>query len=156
MACNRSIPFASPDFACIMEPMRDPIWKQIADHLHSPMAIFGHHLRGGPRKIEFNRDLTTFLDCPSIGALRLGQSAFWAAGVALHLGFETVGLVGVDITPDRFNNEAHLREVQEAYRRLNETAENMGRKLINLNPESHLSTVPFGSWSDIRPKHRES
>jgi len=156
LSCNRSIPRVATDFGVVFEPGRDSVWEDVKRR--PPMMTFGHHARGCPRKVEvISRDVSKWLpEADHEGrSLRLGQCPFWAAGIALWMGFETVGLIGVDITPDRFNNKAHLFEVEEAWGRLAKLAEKMDRKLVNLNPETYLKAVPLGKGSDIRPKRRE-
>ena len=151
IACNRSVTFASPDFALCVEPPRDDdIWAIIREA--APLITFGHHDKGCPRKVVFDRDVAKWLPAPNpTKRLALGQSSFWAAAVALWLGFETVGLIGVDITPDRFP-EQWMPGIEEAWGRLHETAGIMGRKMVNLNPDTHLKAVPVGTWEEVRTK----
>ena len=150
IACNRSV-CQWTDFALCVEPPRDAeMWAIMREA--APLITFGHHDKGCPRKVVFDRDVAKWLPAPNpTKRLALGQSSFWAAAVALWLGFETVGLIGVDITPDRFP-EQWMPGIEEAWGRLHETAGIMGRKMVNLNPDTHLKAVPVGTWEDVRTK----
>ena len=82
--------------------------------------------------------------------VRLGQSPFFAAAVAIHLGFETIGLIGVDLTEDRYPD---VSRENESWRRLAELAGRLGSRLVNLSPTSRLETVTKGDWTDVRKRN---
>ena len=81
--------------------------------------------------------------------LTLGQSPFFAAAVAAHLGFETIGLIGVDLTEDRWPD---VTRENEAWGRLATVVSGMGSRIVNLSPESRLEVVPKGPWEEVRRK----
>lgn len=83
------------------------------------------------------------------GTLRLGQSPFYAVAVAAHLGFETVGLIGVDYTEDRWPDVAGINRTWET---LLGVVGDMGTKVVNLSPASRLTAVPQGRWEEVRTK----
>lgn len=166
IACNRAVTFASPDFAVCVEPHRDKtIWNIMAE---APVfAVFSHvtpehiHPRGAkkihPRFVHITcSDVLQWIDIAPLlddgkRRLRLGQSTFWALAVAIVLGFETIGVIGLDLTEDRFKDK-QLATSEDAYGRLRTIAESMGRRIINLNPESRLKALPSGTWEEVRRK----
>lgn len=83
--------------------------------------------------------------------LRLAQSPFYAAAVAAFLGFETIGIIGVDMTPDRYD-DGEVERANKAWGRLNSVVAGMGSRLVNLSPESRLVAVEQGKWEEVRGK----
>lgn len=155
LGSNRSVGFCDPDFAVSVEPIRSGIWAEIKPR--APLVNFCQHGKGMPRTVQFELDAAKWLPVPQRAptcprSLRLGQSTFWGIALALYLGFERVGVVGLDLTPDRYAPH-QLIEPEEAYDRLLETADQMGRRIFNLNPESHLQALPSGEWDEVRPKN---
>ena len=155
IGCNRSVPICSPDFAVCVEPARDKaIWHVIAEA--SPFVIFSHIERPHPRAVQINsKDVRTWVGPEAwregVEPLRLGQSAFYAAAVAMLMGFETIGLIGVDLTDDRYA-ESDAKRANDAYARLAGVAGGMGSRLVNLSTSSRLTSIPSAGWEDIRTK----
>jgi len=156
IACNRAVTWCDPDFAVCVEPRRDKaMWKIINDS--SPLIVFSHIDKPHPRAVLIgSKDVQewvhpsgplpeAFSDTP----LRLGQSPFYAAAVAILLGFETIGLIGVDMTKDRYPN---VKGHNAAYARLAAIGEAMGSRLINLSTASRLESIPQGTWDEVRTK----
>ena len=75
--------------------------------------------------------------------------ADWKRAVAILLGFETIGLIGVDLTEDRYPN---VDRPNHEWGRLAGIAEAMGSRIINLNPDSRLTSVASGGWGEIATK----
>ena len=156
IACNRAVAFAQPDFAVCVEPWRDPIWATIRKA--SPIVVFTHLCeskrgkKAHPRAVEIGaKDVLEWLRqsaCP-MAPLTLGQSPFFASAVATLLGFETVGVIGVDLTEDRYPD---VRGINRVWKRLADVCGTLGTRLVNLNPESRLDALPAGSWDEIRTK----
>lgn len=160
IGCNRAVTFCSPDFAVCVEPRRDhEVWNIMREV--SPLIVFSHIDKPHPRAVLIgSKDVRAWLGydrSPCDGSiaepigppLRLGQSPFYAAAVAILLGFETIGLIGVDLTEDRWPNP---HKENEAWGRLAEVAKALGSRIVNLNPESRLETVPAGQWEEVRCK----
>lgn len=168
IGCNRAVRRCSPDFAVCVEPSGDGVWSIIRQY--APLITFGHHDRGTPRKIVFERNLRDWLPSEADPAadrsklrheerkrvtpsLRLGESSFYAVAVAAWLGFERIGLLGVDHNGQRYKQASAFREeTATAWGRLLPIVDSMGSSLINLNPDSELPHVRKGSWDDIRTK----
>lgn len=157
IVCNRTVKFSSPDFAVCVEPKRDKIWETVAES--SPFLIFSHIDRPHPRCVLINsKDVGEWLGGPfedfedyeGSTPLRLGQSPFYAAAVAILLGFETIGLIGVDMTADRYD-DLEVDRANKQYERLAKVAGWNGSRLINLSSDSRL-TLERGEWSEIRTK----
>jgi hypothetical protein len=84
-----------------------------------------------------------------------GQSTFFAIRSAITLGFETIGVIGLDLTEDRYprtRRETEWKQCEEAYGALAIYAVVHGSRLINLNPKTNLQAIPLGSWSEVRCK----
>ncbi len=171
IGCNRAVKFCSPDFAVCVEPRRDRgMWDIIAEA--NPLIVFSHIDRPHPRAVLIgSKDVAEWLHDTdqqwdyitktlpaaedrkplpvAYERLRLGQSPFYAAAVAILLGFETIGLIGVDLTEDRYPD---VTKPNVAWGRLAAIATELGSRIINLNPDSRLETVPMGEWGEIRTK----
>lgn len=163
ISSNRSVTFCAADFAVCVEPYRDKeMWKIIADA--NPLFVFTHLVtkqdgtKPHPRAVYMSsKDVRTWL-FPDVelddiegreNRVRLGQCPFYAAAVAILLGFETIGLIGVDYTKDRFPDVAPSNE---AWRKLAILAEELGSHIVNLNPDSRLETIPKTTWEEVRTK----
>jgi len=162
IGCNRAVQFCDPDFAVCIEPFRDPIWPIMREA--SPLAVLAHiHLdrRGKsphPRIVKMSgKDVLRWIsdkpaDLPNVSGshpLIVGQSPFFGLAFAVMMGFETIGLIGVDLTPDRYPD---AKPSNNGYGKLNTIAKHMGSRIINLNPESRLRAFEFGGWEEIRTK----
>ena len=153
IGCNTSVPFCSPDFVVCVEPPRDTaMWELMRKA--NPLILFSHiEMKDIPRVVKIDcanvREWLTPNDPRPDDTLRLGQSPFFAAAVAIHLGFETIGLIGVDLTEDRYPD---LRRPNKAWGELAAIATGQGSRIINLNPESRLETVEKGGWEEIKSK----
>ncbi len=154
--CNRMIPECHADFAVCVEPPRDKeMWKIVDDA--NPLFAFTH-LPGGRcsngRSIEFSsKDVRLWLvpgtEFDRDLRIRLGQCPFFAAAIAVLMGFRTIGLIGVDYTPDRYPD---VQPSNVGWQRLGILAAGLGSRLVNLSPESRLETVVKEPWSAIRTK----
>ena len=162
VGCNRSVRFCRPDFAICVEPPRDrEVWGAIRDS--SPLVVFSHvatrrdGTRLHPRVVAFDetvnaaRDVRPWLTgCSSDpdDPLRLEQSPFYAAAAAALLGFERIGLVGVDLTADRYGDNT-MRKSEAAWSRLNRITNG---RIVNLSSQSRLEAIPRAELDEIRPK----
>lgn len=167
IGCNKSVRMCSPDFVVCVEPAykgRDS-WEAVVEV--SPAFVFTHveSMRDGrkphPRVIPLDpnsnggRDVIPWVSGKkneSGDLLRLSQSPFFGAALAAVLGFETVGLIGVDLTVDRY--PCVKREERQWGRLAEFLYDQTGAKLVNLSEESRLTSVPRGGLHDIRPKSK--
>ncbi len=165
IACNRAvIRFPDPDFVVCVEPRRDAtIWNLIREY--PSLFVFSHIDKPHPRAVligskdvadwllDVDQQWVYILETAPAGVaykpLRLGQSPFYAASVATLLGFETIGLIGVDLTEDRYPD---VSRPNEAYGRLAKIAEGLGSRIVNLSPKSRLDSIPKAGWEEIRTK----
>jgi hypothetical protein len=171
IACNRAVTFSSPDFAVCIEPFANPVWPIMRKA--NPLLVFSHickDRRGNqpfPRIVQMpGKDPGEWIfdpatddewtwrlkDQPTGTAYKpftLGQSPFYAAALAILMGFETIGLIGVDLTEDRYPD---VRGPNRVYGRLAKIAEALGSRLVNLSPDSRLESIPQGTWQEIRTK----
>lgn len=159
ISSNRAVEFCQPDFAVCVEPYRDAkMWKIIHDA--NPLFVFTHLVtkpdgtKPHPRAVYMSsKDVRTWLlpdeEHDRETRVRLGQCPFFAAAVAILLGFETIGLIGVDYTKDRYPDVAPSNE---AWRKLAIIAEELGSHIVNLNPESRLETIRKTDWGEVRTK----
>jgi hypothetical protein len=179
IACNRAVTFSSPDFAVCIEPFINPIWpimreanpplvfshickdrrgkqpfprivqmpgKDVREWLTPEEYRCGESVKRMRSEgvMDWQHDLTLPAE-----PLKLGQSPFYAAAFAILMGFETVGLIGVDLTEDRYPD---VRGPNRVYGRLAKIAETLGSRLVNLSPDSRLESIPQGTWQEIRTK----
>lgn len=141
LGCNRAVAFCQPDFAVCVEPARDSVWSVI--RASRPTLTFTHTDRAKcPRAVNIDRDVDKWLSTERT-KFQLGMSPFYGAAVALHLGFDRVGLIGVDLDGDggRFSNPNFQREWEDCWGELVAIAERRGQDLVNLNPCSKLEAV---------------
>ena len=153
IGCNRSVSFCQPDFAACFEPRKDDqhpergeVWELI--QAASVPFVLSHITRDHPRCI-----LTPSKDAMREAAgttARFGQSPYFAVYCAIMLGFETVGIIGVDLTRDRYPRKLQLEE--KCYAGLRRFAGSQGCRLINLNPRSRLTVIERGTWGEVRRK----
>jgi len=158
LACNESIEWAPADFPVCVEPIHDRTqWNRVA--AAAPLIVFSHLApRDRGRKahhrvvvIPKTADIKGWLaDDGDPNPLTLGQCPFYAAAVAGVLGFETIGLIGVDLSdPERWPD---VSRPDKAYGRLATALASMGSRLVNLSPESRLTSIPKVPWSEVREK----
>jgi hypothetical protein len=161
IGCNRSVSFSHPDFGVCIEPFVDPLWKLMRQA--APFAVLSHiceDRRGNrphPRIVKMlGKDVAQWVtDKPaelpqdSTHPLIMGQSPFYAIAFAVMLGFETIGVIGVDLTEDRYPDPT---PASKGYARLGKVAKHLGSRVINLNPDSRMTGLEFGEWKEIRPK----
>lgn len=151
--CNRAANDWSTDFGICVEPARDPAWKSLKKT--ATPFVFTHQpvVRGRgphPRMVQVpGTDVTKWFEPFEGDRLWLGQSPFYGAAVAAYLGFETVGLIGVDLTEDRYPDAARP---SKAYCRLRDLLEQQGTRLVNLSPASRLEGIEKADWDVIRSK----
>ena len=160
IGCNRAVSICAPDFAVCVEPPNDrDCWSIIA--AASPLFVFSHHEKRHPRVVLINnRDALPDLGLPTPkndkGAplyLRFGSSVFYATVAALVLGFERIGLIGVDLDPKPRNYApAFVDAFNAAFVSLDEIACARGQRIVNLNLESRLVAVEKVTWDTMRRK----
>jgi len=151
IGCNRSIPTWKTDFGLCIEVKQDPIWKSLQKH---PCAfLFTHHTRDiAPRNVYFpaNRDVREWMDGYSgPREIRLAQSTFYAAAIAAWLGFETIGLLGVDLSEDRY---PEVGEENRVWGMLGDLLGSKGHRLLNVSRHSRLKSVPYAPLAEVRRK----
>lgn len=78
----------------------------------------------------------------------LAQSTFYGITAAVALGFERVGVIGLDLTADRYS-DADLAESSVMYGALADLARRCGSDVVNLSDNSRLSTIPRATWDTI-------
>jgi len=156
IACNRAVTYAAAELAVCVEPFRDPMWPIL--RASSPMVVFSHlceNRRGQrphPRIVKFpDKDILPWFDETRPGdPLWCAMSPFWGVAVATFLGFDLVGIIGVDLLdPERW---VDIHREQRHWKDLVDLAERKGTRVIQLNPKSALEVVPVGSWDEIRKK----
>ena len=159
LACNRAVSLASPDFGVCLEPFRDAAWPIMRKA--NPLICFSHICtdrlgkKAFPRtvKIKSKDVMQWFPGVPERPdgkrTLTVGQAPFFAIACALWLGFETIGIIGVDLTEDRYPDPTPF---DVGYGHLNTIARSLKSRLLNLNPESRLTAIPKGTWEEIRTK----
>lgn len=76
-------------------------------------------------------------------------STYMAACCAHIMGCKTIGLIGVDFTPNHYNNQDgehnmsdRLKDINALYARLVRDLDQRGTKIYNLSPTSRIETVP--------------
>ena len=164
IACNRAAIWFQPTFAVCMERAADPIWNALDPH--DAMALFTHRpvapQRGGrkrpcpPRSVNLAcKDVRSFLEPHEytrdrMNGLALNQATFYGIAVAAHLGFQTIGVAGLDLSGDRWPTDLHIEEA--AYTRLRGIVERKGGRILNLSEESRLESFQRGTWDDIQPR----
>lgn len=153
IACNRSVSFCSPDFAACFEPRHDDKNEEKGDVWPLVKAagvpfVLSHIPRDHPRCVLAPAKET--MRQATVAPSGFGQSVFFATYCAIMLGFETIGLIGLDLTRDRYPAKLDREEV--AYAGLRLFANEQDCRLINLNPQSRLTSIPTGSWEEVRRK----
>ena len=158
LVCNRmAAEIYDPDFAVCLEPPRDKCWQVVKDT--TAPVVFSHILRGKrgnqphPRICQIpGQNVYEWFDQETPDGekpLHLGQSAFYAAAIAGYLGFETIGLIGVDLTADRW---VDATPPSRAWCRLRDSLAEAGHRLVNLSPDSRLEGIEKAPWSEVRCK----
>lgn len=156
IGCNRAVKYCDPDFALCVEPFRDPIWPIMRE---STAALVFSHLckdrRGRqphPRIVEFSSKNVLDWFRPDREDRKQGlwcaMSPFWGVAVAAWLGFDVVGLVGVDLTPDRYHEV--WRENEKWSGLIDVIPETT--QVVNLSPRSRLNAVGKGLPDQINIK----
>lgn len=157
IACNRAAAGAHHDFAACFEPRKDvELWKAIR---HTPAYVLSHIPRDHDRVVLTppKRDVRLWVNPDTDTSSRTyqpldhGQGTFYAVACAIALGFETIGVIGLDMTTDRYS-PAIRRDANGAYRALRHEAERLGRRIVNLNRESRVRSLEFGDWDEVRCK----
>lgn len=156
VGCNRALPYCQADFALCREPQRNPCWRVVK--AAAPLITFTHL---GPERrartvfvppdvrVLFN-DARFVTEGAIEGPITLEMSPFWAAAIAAVLGFETIGIVGVDLGKSRYPDPRFLDQCNEAWERLASMAGDA--HIVNLNRASRLRALPFADMDVIRRK----
>ena len=147
IGCNRAVEFCRPDFAACFEPRKDTdVWACVKAR---PIPwVLSHITRDHPRLLltPSKEDMKITGNAP----LTFGQSPFYSMVAAVLMGFDTIGVLGLDMTRDRYNYKLGLEEA--AYEGVCEFAKAQGSRIINLNPDSRLQAIPTGTWQEVRRK----
>lgn len=163
MACNRAdawnvnyLAEHTPDFVVIIDAITNPVWEDIKpwnaptyftphtpDGRYPPRTVQVGNFEGRENAPDHPDDL---LRLPT---MFVEQCPFYAIAIACYLGFETVGVIGVDFTEDRFPKVDGLNR---AYAQMVELYQGLGHRIINLSPDSRCDGIPQGSWEEIRTK----
>ena len=159
ICCNRSVTYGAPDFVLCVEPMRDGIWKIV--RTTSPFIVFTHLCENANAKKPHQRvvhiasnDVMQWMDPPrwqKEDKLRVSQSSFFGCAVGCMLGFRTIAMIGVDLTADRFPDR-DLERINTTWLRMDDVMKTKGSHMVNLSPDSRLTSIDQGSWDDIRKK----
>jgi len=159
ISCNRAVSYSDPDFAICLEPMRDKVWPIIK--ATAPFIVFTHLCDNPGSKKPHQRcihisskDVLRWIAPERANKedhLRVSQSAFYGCAVACLLGFETIGLIGVDHTPDRFR-EWEIERFNTTWLRLQNVMTDKGSRMVNLSRQSRLKSITPGEWDDICTK----
>ena len=152
IGCNRALPYCDPDFAVCIEPRKNPCWRVV--HAASPLITFTHLTEDHSkfrRTVFMSTDVSKWL-FHDPEPLFLGMSPFFATAVGILLGFERIGLVGVDLYRSRYPDPAAQTEWEAAWTRLRSVAEAYDTVLCNLNPRSRLQAIMKSGWETMERK----
>lgn len=158
IGCNRATAAHQTTMAVCFEPFRDKdCWAAIG---RSPAVMAFSHISKNPRSHPPGQQPhPRIVQVPGRnvakwfgekGELALSMSPFFAAGVAGYLGFQTVGLIGVDLTRQRFGKD--VRRFCEPWARLDEMLQRHGSRIVNLVEDSRLDTVARATTDSIKGK----
>lgn len=151
IAVNRALPYARADFAvCIERDNRDVCWRVV--DACAPLVTFSQTKKGKPGICFIDMDLRQWPLNDGMGLLRLPMSPFYAAAVGTWLGFERIGLIGVDLYKAQYPSERFKAEWEEAWGRLVKIASECGTEVVKLNHASRLDAVPKGEWESLHEK----
>jgi len=159
IACNRSVQLVRSDFAVCVEPFVSRLWPVM--RAAGVPFVFAHICedrrgrRPHPRIVQFDSKNVLDWFAPErtdrSSELWCAMSPFWAAAVGAWLGFERVGVIGVDLTEDRYPDVRRENAAWQALRNLV-----IGRTtILNLSRCSRLDILG-GHWTDFRPKVRHA
>ncbi len=161
IGCNRAVTTCRPDFAACFEQRKDrDVWDVVL--AAGVPFVLSHISRDHPRTVITGpkMDVVSWItgDTPKTGRhpnekgdMWLGQSTFCAIAAAVVLGFDTIAVIGLDLTDDRFGRRL-LMHSEKCYAGLLDVAQDAGSRLINLNPHTNLQAIPIGSWTEVRTK----
>lgn len=149
IACNRAMmrrPGAN--YGVCIEAEDDPIWSEI--DLENVGTLIAQHARNPETVVVQVRDVREwFPGCPG-RRMRTRMSPFWAAGLALVMGFNLIRIVGVDMTPDRYDS-VRTAKANRAWQNLAGLARWCGSELVNIAPPDvsrlALPHAPEASWT---------
>jgi hypothetical protein len=154
IACNRAVNLCRPDFAACFEPYGDPVWPVVLGSGYGAMFTHRPEWAKGkptPRAIVLpSLDVATWLRGEPGPKLELAMSTFWSVAVAAWLGFDTIAMIGLDLTADRWPD---VSPENEAFDQLHWIIRQRGSRMVNLNRESRMVSVPWATWDDV-PQRR--
>lgn len=151
IAVNRALPYARADIGvCIERDNRDVCWRIV--EANPPIITFSQSHKGRQGICFIDMDLSVWLEDDGQGVLRLPMSPFYAAAVGVHMGFERIGLIGVDLYKAQYPSERFKVEWEEAWTRLALIAERRDCLIRNLNPASRLDCIPKGKLDELHAK----
>ncbi len=158
IGCNRAARYCLPDFTMCMEPRKDTKVWTVVSALSALPFVLSHIPRPHPRTVLVGEkgDVRNWIYGPDperkeAGNMNLGQSTFYAMAAAIVLGFETIGVIGLDIPEGRYPGGMVL-QIEAAYAGIRDIAEAEGRRILNLNPVSRLKALATGGWEEVRTK----
>jgi len=158
LGTNRAATFCHPDYAIAIDPYDDPVWAEMQPYT-APVYFTGRDPATCPapraiqignfaeaEELQLRRDGHMLLHVP---VQSIAQCPFFALSVAAYLGFETIGVIGVDLSEDRWPD---VTRINETYALMVETCKKQGSRVINLSPESRCTGIPAGKWEEVRGK----
>lgn len=156
-ATNRAAAKFRPDFAvCCEDPNDDETWDVIrgcgATHVFGNV-LWGSNTEGSssPKQparyhpMALSAGEFSVLVGDTRGQLIVGSMSPWtAAWLALYMGAEQIGVVGVDVTGhSEFDRPERLEEIEDQWDRLVRVAREKGTSILNLSKISKLRAIPL-------------
>jgi len=158
IGCNRAATTTDADYAIAIDAYDDPVWEEMKPYT-APVYFTGRDPETCPapravqignfpeaEEMQLRRDGVQLLHVPP---QFIPQCPFYAIAVAAYLGFETIGVIGVDLTEDRW---PEVDGINTTYEMMVDTCRKQGSRVINLNPESRCTGIPAGEWDEVREK----
>lgn len=151
---NRVLAHFRPDFALCAEDRSDEeLWKIIDEA--DPAILFTTWAPWHRRGVRFEPNARAWLDDGTgrTDFLGGGMSTWYAAALLAYMGCETVGVLGVDLAGhSSFGSPEAVVEQDRQWDNLRVSMELRGQTLVNLSPDSLLSTLPKVAIATIRPR----
>lgn len=145
--------YITPDYNCIFDSPDQFSKKRLQTIIDTPSPIVTNCReweRYGKETyiVNFN-GRETWHDFQRDNTIAYGiVSPYTACVVAHHLGIQTIGLLGVDFTPDHYNrkdgdhNQTYrVKEIDDEFGRLAEELWIRGTRLVNLSPTSRIESL---------------
>ena len=148
----------TPDYLCVFDTPESFNHKRIETILNTDKSMM---ITFYPKQWEkYGRDLCHMIEVCMAGnenwnhieenAIPQGLTSTYMAACCAHImGCKTIGLIGVDFTPNHYNNQDgehnmsdRLKDINALYARLVRDLDQRGTKIYNLSPTSRIETVP--------------